>query len=192
MNHIMPMAGLVPKQPCTTCETVNKGCTVINFAGAPGAGKSTLAADLFVEMKRRGHNVELVTEYAKDCVWKGRHETLKDQVYMLGKQHNRLFHMRDKVDFVITDSPLFLLIYYGDTMGPTYTKFVIELYRSYNNINFYIRRTKPYNPIGRNQTESESDEIAIRILNIMNTHQIPHIDIDSDTDVRAIVRMINL
>jgi adenylate kinase family enzyme len=38
----------------------------INIFGGPGAGKSTTAAALFAEMKRRGMNVELATEVAED------------------------------------------------------------------------------------------------------------------------------
>lgn len=39
---------------------------VINLFGAPGAGKSTGAAIVFAELKKRGVNAELVTEFTKD------------------------------------------------------------------------------------------------------------------------------
>ena len=42
---------------------------IINFYGAPGTGKSTLACELFVYMKKHGYNVELASEYAKECVY---------------------------------------------------------------------------------------------------------------------------
>lgn len=44
---------------------------VINFFGAPGAGKSTEAARTYVALKDRGVNVELVREVAKDLAWCG-------------------------------------------------------------------------------------------------------------------------
>lgn len=44
---------------------------VINLFGAPGAGKSTLAADIFSKLKRRQVKCELITEFAKDCVYEG-------------------------------------------------------------------------------------------------------------------------
>lgn len=44
---------------------------VINLFGAPGAGKSTGAAIVFAELKKRGVNAELVTEFAKDKTWEG-------------------------------------------------------------------------------------------------------------------------
>jgi adenylylsulfate kinase-like enzyme len=41
---------------------------VINLFGGPGTGKSTLAAALFTDLKMKGINAELVTEFAKDLV----------------------------------------------------------------------------------------------------------------------------
>ena len=38
---------------------------VINFYGGAGIGKSTIAADIFSKLKRKGHKTELVGEYAK-------------------------------------------------------------------------------------------------------------------------------
>lgn len=33
----------------------------------------------------------------------------------------------------------------------------------YNNFNYFVNRVKPYNPIGRFQTEEESDKLSIQI-----------------------------
>lgn len=44
-------------------------CTVINLFGGPSAGKSTLAAGVFYNLKCMGINCELITEYPKDKVW---------------------------------------------------------------------------------------------------------------------------
>ena len=64
-------------------------------------------------MKLEGLNVELVTEYAKDMTWEGRGNILEDQLYMLAKQNRRLSRLQDKVDFAMTDSPLFLGLAYS-------------------------------------------------------------------------------
>ena len=53
---------------------------VINLVGGPGCGKSTTAAGLFYELKRRDYSVELVTEYAKSRVWEDSLRTLNDQI----------------------------------------------------------------------------------------------------------------
>ena len=42
---------------------------IINMISGPGSGKSVLAAELFVEMKKQGYNVEFLQEYAKKLVW---------------------------------------------------------------------------------------------------------------------------
>lgn len=41
---------------------------VINLLGAPGAGKSTLAALIFSKLKMKNIACEIVTEFAKDLV----------------------------------------------------------------------------------------------------------------------------
>ena len=80
---------------------------VINLFGGPGVGKSTAAAGLFYEMKKRQLSVELVTEYAKDMVWENRQNILDDQIYIFAKQQRRIARLRDHhIDWVITDSPI--------------------------------------------------------------------------------------
>lgn len=62
---------------------MNKVPLVINQA--PGAGKSTGAAYIFSELKQRGVNAELVTEFAKDKTWEGNTLALSCQEYVFGK-----------------------------------------------------------------------------------------------------------
>jgi hypothetical protein len=143
-------------------------------------------------MKRAGYNCELIGEYAKDCVWKDRTSTLKDQIYMFGKQHNRLFHLQHKVDYIVTDSPLFMLLFYGDSVGGCYKQFVMETFNKYHNVNFFITRTKPYNPAGRYQTADESDEIGIQIRGLMLNEGIAFRDITSDTTADEILTFIEV
>ena len=81
---------------------------VINLAGQPSAGKSTTAAGLFYLMKHAGLNVELIDEYAKQMTWEKRFGTIADQLYILAKQNSKLERLRGQVDYVISDSPLFL------------------------------------------------------------------------------------
>lgn len=72
---------------------------------------------------------------------------------------------RDKVDVIITDSPLLLGIFYNENplLDENFTNTVMNIYNSYANANYLIMRVKPYNPIGRNQTQEESDMIGDRI-----------------------------
>jgi thymidylate kinase len=159
---------------------------VINFVGAPGSGKSTHASALFAHLKRKGVNCELVSEYAKAATWRGAQNILTDQLYVFAKQYNAQFRLKNKVDYIITDSPLLLSLLYGGKQSRTFKYLVREKWDEFENINFYISRTKEYNPIGRNQTEEESDEIGAGILQILNDHRIKFKSIDSDTPVEDI------
>lgn len=136
---------------------------VVNLFGAPGAGKSTGAAYIFSQLKMKGINIELVTEFAKDKVWEDNKEVFKNQAYIFGKQSFKMSRCKDKVDVLITDSPLFLSALYNtdEVLGEDFNKVVLNVFNSYDNINFFIKRNKPYNPVGRNQTEAESDALSL-------------------------------
>lgn len=125
---------------------------VINLFAGPGAGKSTTAAGLFHKMKKLGLNVELVTEYAKEKVYENARDIMTDQLYLLAKQNRKLERLRGVVDYAITDSPLLLCAYYGKMYGK-HPEIVVPLakkiFETYENINFFIIRTKSFNPVGR-------------------------------------------
>ena len=147
---------------------------LINLFGAPGAGKSTGAAYIFSRLKMAGVNAELVTEYAKDKVWEENKAVFDNQAYIFGKQYFKISRCADKVDVIVTDSPLLLsLIYNKDPiLGENFNNVVRDVMNSYNCRNFYLERVKPYNPAGRHQTESESNDIANEILNLLKSEQI--------------------
>jgi nicotinamide riboside kinase len=157
---------------------------VINLTGAPGAGKSTGAAKIFSELKQHGINCELVGEFAKDKTWEHNMTALACQEYVFGKQSYRLARCRDEVDVIITDSPLPLTIIYtkNEAIKKPLTDLVMAVYSSYDNINFFINRTKPYNPKGRNQTAAESDEISLQIKELYGKLNIPYTEINGDNE----------
>lgn len=157
---------------------------VVNLFGAPGAGKSTGAAYIFSKLKMLGVNAELVTEFAKDKVWENNIEVLKTQTYMFGKQHFRISRCEDKVDVIVTDSPLLLSAIYNQSkiLGEEFNNLVAKVFKSYDSINYFIERNKPYNPKGRLQTESESDELAISIKALLSKYDITYSEIQGDTD----------
>ena len=161
---------------------MNKSPIVINLTGAPGAGKSTGAAKLFCELKMLGINCELIGEFAKDKTWEHNTTALACQEYVFGKQSYRLARCREEVDVIVTDSPLPLtLIYnYNESIAKPLEDLVMAIYNSYDNINFFINRVKPYNPKGRNQTAEESDALSNRIKELYNRLNIPYTEIDGD------------
>ena len=107
---------------------------VINFLGGPGCGKSTVCADVFAKLKWNNINCEIVTEYAKDAVWEESFKLLENQIGVFGEQHKRLHRLKDKVDVVVTDSPLLLSLLYYRGDYKYFVPLVKEVIQSFDNI----------------------------------------------------------
>ena len=125
----------------------------------------------------KGINCELITEFAKDKTWEKNYSALRCQEYVFGKQSYKMDRCRDQVDVIITDSPLPLGIFYNQNpvLGRHYESLVMDVFNTYDNLNFFINRKKPYNPIGRNQTEEEAKEIDERIKTFCQQHDISYL-----------------
>lgn len=143
---------------------------VINLFGGPGSGKSTGAAYIFSQLKTKGFDCELVTEFAKDKVWEDNKEVFKNQFYITGKQSFKISRCNGKVNIIITDSPILLGAIYTDS--EIFKAAVLEEFNKYRNLNFFIRRQKDYNPNGRNQTEEEAKSIDVKIANYLKENKI--------------------
>ncbi len=164
---------------------------VVNLFGAPGAGKSTGAAEIFAALKKAGINAELVAEFAKDKTWEHNTKALGVQEYVFGKQSYRLARCRDDVDVIVTDSPLPLSVIYNHNpaLGEAFNEVVFAIFNTYNNFNYYINRVKPYNPTGRNQTEEESDALNAPIKRLLSDYNISYTDINGDDEgYKSVVR----
>ena len=175
-----------------------KSPIVVNLAGSPGAGKSTGAAWIFSKLKMLGINCELVSEFAKDITWEHNTTALGCQEYVFGKQSYRLARCREDVDVIVTDSPLPLAIIYtqNETIKKPLSELVMAVFNSYNNINFFVNRTKPYNQKGRNHTEEESDSISEEIKKLYYKLNITYTEVNGDLEgyseiVDFIVDMLN-
>ena len=161
---------------------MNKMTICCNLFGSPGSGKSTMAALVFSRLKMLNINCELVTEFAKDKVWENNNTALANQLYVFAKQYYRVDCCADKVDVIITDSPLALSPMYNkdpDIHEPL-KQLALKIANKYSNLNYFIRRIKKYNPVGRLQTEAESDEIAIKLRDAMDANGIKYTAIDGD------------
>lgn len=153
---------------------------VVNLFGVPGAGKSTGAAYIFSNLKMRGINAELVTEFAKDMVWENNTEVFKNQAYIFGTQSFRISRCQDKVDVIVTDCPLFLTAFYNKSpiLGKQFNDVVFNVFNSYNNVNYFIDRVKDYNPIGRLQTEKEAQALREPMLQMLKDYNVDFKTID--------------
>jgi hypothetical protein len=156
---------------------VENAMKVINLWGGPGSGKSTTAAGLFYEMKKAQLNVELVTEYAKDMVWEGRHNVLEDQIYIFAKQQRRISRLKGHgIEWVITDSPIALgLVYLKEgSLSSSFHDLVMEVFNSFNNHNFLLQRNFTYNPVGRNQKDAgEAKVYDQKVSDLLDSWKVP-------------------
>lgn len=169
---------------------------VVSLLGGPGLGKSTLAAELFVLLKKRHIKVELVTEYAKDCTYEDRSVALKSQPYIFGEQYHRLYRLLGKVDVIITDSPLILSAVYADGRFPnSFNSSCIDIFNTFSNLVFLLTREVDYQDYGRSGSLKEAIKIDDLVSQYLDKYSIgytainPLMDIDKCVD--RIVSIIN-
>lgn len=162
---------------------------IVNLFGGPGSGKSTTAAGVFNKLKLAGVNCEIVTEFAKHVTWKKDLNTLKNQIYVFAKQHDRMFHLKEQVEVIITDSPIIMGLIYTDwnKVSASFEQLVVDEFERPDaiNVNIFINRVKPYNPSGRNQTAEEAIAKDKDIYKLLNKYSIDYTYVDGDEDAAA-------
>ncbi len=176
---------------------------VINLLGGPGAGKSTNATGAFSKLKRHKISCEYVNEYAKEVTWENAHKLLECQQHIFGEQYRRQWRLNGTVEYIITDSPILLSAVYLEHYNPRVarplpdkyvrmaSKYFMDTFNLFDNINVYVDRTKEYDPIGRSQTEIEAraiDVLVMRKLTMRN--QKVHILTNSDLGDLAILEYV--
>jgi deoxyadenosine/deoxycytidine kinase len=174
--------------------------TLINLYGGPGTGKSTNAAKLFAHLKETGINCELVQEYVKQWAWENKTPSILDQFYLFGKQAKKEYSLFNKVDYIITDSPLELCCFYAHKYGPKSLAHVFDQmlceYRKLCNISIvhiFLHRVKSYQPKGRFQTEQEAKIIDQELREYLKVINIPTFSCIGDlTAVDAIISHLGL
>ena len=167
-----------------------KKTIVINIAGGPGTGKTTVAAEIFSVLKEKGYDVENVSEFAKELVWEGRSEAFNDRLYMHGEQNHRLMQMNGKLDYIITDSPLFLTSVYNnyylkDKFPKSYNDMIdlatIETFKLYNNVVYLLDRQTDYNVVGRRENMDEARDIDEAIRKYLKDYNIEYKTVELST-----------
>ena len=148
---------------------------VINLFAGPGVGKSTTRALIFAHCKIAGIKIEETTEYAKDLQYEERFDILADQLYVLAKQNRKLECLKNKVDCVISDSPILLGIAYKplEYLSTNFNALAFELFHTYTNITFFLERDTNeanYQTYGRSQTYNEAVECSCITISSLHAH----------------------
>ncbi len=175
---------------------------VISFLAGPGCGKSTTSHGLMYELKRLGKDVEYVSEYAKKWAWAGKKITLLDQSFLFGKQSQAESSLYGKVDYIVSDSSLYLAPCYEEYYSGTsmvldsVLKYFDYAHKHYDveHINILLTRHKPYNPKGRYETEKQANEFDSFLRTKLKEWNAPYVDLSIEDSVRipAILNLLNL
>lgn len=170
--------------------------TIINLFGSSGSGKSTTALGLGYHLKKQGYKVENITEWIKEKIFADDINVVKDQLYIFAKQRRKQFILKDKnLDFIITDSPLLLSAFYGNKNGildPVFKELIFQEFNKFENLNYFLTRSHPFDPFGRLETEEQSDKNNIEMLSFLSAEKIPFDIIDQKEKSNQIIQLLNL
>lgn len=164
----------------------------INLFAGPGAGKSTMAAYLFYELKQCQFNVEYIQEYVKGWAYEGRRVSGFDQVYLFAKQIRMESVVLSSGDnIIITDSPMDLNVAYGRIYGFKSwhcLRGILEHYDcEYPSTNIVLDRGDcPYNTEGRFEDYEQAINVDEEIINYLDTSMIPYSTVRYDDHVSAL------
>lgn len=167
-----------------------KKTIVVNLFAGPGAGKSTLAAGIFANLKWAEVDVELVREFAKDIVWEGSTHLLggNHEPFIFGTQLKRITDLLGKVDVVVTDAPIMnSLLYYDGPYKDTMANLVVHIVGDMNNMNFFIERKKKYKELGRTQSEDQARNLDHKIKHLLDKHCMPFTTYDGVPDTAKLI-----
>lgn len=175
----------------------------IGICGGPGAGKSSAAAGVFYNCKKASIPVELVQEFVREEINKGFElHGVADQFRIFMKQREREDIIPSVVDVVVTDSPIYLSLYYaldyarktGETSDDNILFLLEQVFKERDRYDYVImlKRTKAYVSDGtRKQTAEESDMIYTELCMLFDLFGIKYTIIDGDKAVDYIMDIIN-
>lgn len=171
-----------------------KETKIINLWGAPGSGKSTAAAGLYYLMKKNNLSVELVTEYAKELIYKNKIDKFKNQKKIINKQEKRIKIYINNVKYVINDSPLPICSFYcyldqnkTKQESKLFNGYCFKKFKKYININFFLTRNFEFEKNGRRHDEKEAFLIEKKMQQFLDKNNINYELLNSKNDYSEII-----
>src|SRR6185312_12994688 len=154
---------------------------VVNLYGGPGVGKSTLAATLFAELKKRGYDVELVGDVAREMLRDGIQASELNEVLIAATQYNRLINLEKRgCEIAISDSPIKLGCVYIENADTWKYRMLYDqveallraMDRQFWHIDFLVEPGCDYDARGRVQTAAKAKELHDKIYNLVQAYAV--------------------
>lgn len=152
----------------------------ISLFGGPACGKSSTAGWLFAQLKARHLRAELVQEAVKTWAYLGRKPESFDQVFLFAEQMRREEELlRNGVDLVVTDSPVFLAFCYAKHYGMPACEHLAGLSdafdEKYGSLDLFLERPeRPYVGMGRYHTHAQALEMDAFIMERLRQRGHPY------------------
>lgn len=172
-TNFRPLAGSKPDR-----------ALVINIFGGPGSGKSTIAGQIFTDLKQKGVEVANPEEQAKLAIWSNQAWLLDHQTILLGRTWETILARQDKVDVIVMDSPALLCSVYAGNREPScFHALVADIHKRTDRINLFLMRDglRTYSMNGRRETEQEARILDERIITTLDTHSEHYLKIERGT-----------
>lgn len=172
----------------------------INLLGAPNAGKSTLSSELFAILKKKGISCELVSEYAKELIYRENMREVSDQLKLLAEQHYRTNVLIGKVKYIINDAPFLSSAIYCHVNNTylsnmkSFEQLCIDLHRQYNNLDFIIQSNMNFiETEGRIHNNCETcARIEKDFIQLMKSQGFPFTFCTRENFIETVMRQINI
>lgn len=178
---------------------------VINLFAGPSCGKSSIAAGILHGLKRKHISCDAPYEFPKVLAWDNNNEAIKDQLYVIANQHRGIVKSFNKVKYVIVDSPILLSLVYKNyyakddseypscLYGDKFDDLILSIHNYYDSLNILLIRSSEgeHNNKERYQNFEQSIDIDHRIKVMLDSHNIPYVEISVDGDpVNEILKLL--
>lgn len=165
---------------------------VINIFGGPGAGKTTLAMSVFTSLNMQQKKIEYVDEYAKELTWNQSFKLMENQRIIFANQHQKFYRLRDALEIVVTDAPLFNSIVYSgkDEDNKTFHADVFHEFNKYQNLNFFLKRETTYQTHGRTQKLEDAMKVDEEVLRCLEYFNVPYVSLGLKNATETILSFI--
>lgn len=145
---------------------------IIDFYGAPGAGKSTLASGLFSSLKDMGKKVSIISEAATDLIESGQSYLLVDPEYQLYVTSLQFRKIKDQerlgTEYLITDSPINHQLGFikNSWLHAPLKEIYNKLLDKYPTHSVLVTMSKPFSSYKRITTEEDSKRIQEDLIQL--------------------------